>query len=203
MPIATRLAFVACFVPAPLLAGDARPACPARSAADHFFPAGSLDPGNPERDAGIRRWYSESLLVMGEPSLSCGDASATPEERESYRLIRLPSFDRPVSVRIVRSGRAVRVVVVELDHPHVAKAKVRHRSEKELPSSAWDALHAALRRADFWRLPVQVEKGRHGKDGVRWIVEGRSGRSHHVVDRWQPEGVYRELGELFLELGDP
>jgi len=94
---------------------------------------------------------------------------------------------------------------------HGGKAILRQRHA--LSSSEWLRLTEALEEIDFWdlrpndeltgafRIPgsdkVQVRLG--GKDGARWIIEGRSGR-YHVVDRWSDGDDVVAVGRIFLEL---
>jgi hypothetical protein len=77
------------------------------SADEPFFPDLVFDENKEDNDFTVD-WYSKHLKVMKEPSLwrlSERDRSATV-----YRFLWLPTFHRPVSVRVVqrRGGHALR-----------------------------------------------------------------------------------------------
>jgi hypothetical protein len=85
--------------------------CPVR-AEERFFPDLVFD-ANKEHNDFIVDWYSKHLKAMKEPSLwkLCEkDRSATV-----YRLLWLPTFDRPVSVRLVRRSEGAVLYAVLLD----------------------------------------------------------------------------------------
>ena len=39
-----------------------------------------------------------------------------------------------------------------------------------------------------------------GLDGTEYIVEGRDRDTYHVVDRWEADGPFRRLCDLFVDL---
>src|SRR4051794_40881868 len=84
--------------------------CPVR-AEERFFPDLVFD-ANKEHNDFIVDWYSKHLKAMKEPSLwkLCEkDRSVTV-----YRLLWLPTFDRPVSVRLVRRSEGAVLYAVLL-----------------------------------------------------------------------------------------
>ena len=182
-----------------VLAYSVRPACPSAETTEYFVPAGVLEPDRPDSDAFVRAWYSKHLRVMGEPSLSCGQTA----EAESYRFTWLRTFNRPVSVRIVRDAVGVRLVAVELTGAGgYDPGTIATRTEKRISGVDWQVLSAALSKASFWRMPTRPTEPTVGLDGSQWIVEGRRGRGeYHIVDRWTPRrGGYRDAGLTFLTL---
>jgi hypothetical protein len=164
---------------------------------DYFFPRGIFSKSNSDFDQFARHWYSESLMRMGEPSLSCDPTNDT----ETYRFLWLRTFAHPISVRISRNLHNVSIEAFELsgaggyDPGHVSK----HIS-KVVPASDWDRLEAALGRLNFWDLPTETSPTEIGADGAEWIIEGQRSGTYHVLDRWSPQGAYKNLGLLFLDI---
>ena len=77
-----------------------------------FFPDRIFGRDQEENDF-VVEWYSKHLRAMKEPSLwklAQNDRSAVV-----YRFLWLPTFDRPVSVRLVKSGESALLDAVELD----------------------------------------------------------------------------------------
>jgi len=177
-----------------------RQACTAAESAEYFIPRGIVSPDRPDRDVFVREWYSKHLRVMGEPSLSCGPTSAV----ETYRLLWLRTFHRPVAVRVSRDGRDSRLGVVELTGAGgYEPGRIAARSERVLSEADWKDLSAALSKLSFWSMPTQAPKSASvGLDGAQWILEGRRGLAdYHIVDRWSPwEGAYRDVGLMFISL---
>jgi hypothetical protein len=106
-----------------------------------------------------------------------------------------------VSVHLVKRDAAVNVTAVELDGAGAyAQGNIARRVERELNLAQWAALTDAIERLGFWRLPTAAAEDRGGLDGSQWIIEGRTGATYHVVDRWSSRsGSYRDVGLLFLE----
>jgi len=171
--------------------------CPAPGD-DYFFPRGILDKSRPDSDLFSRHWYSEPLMRMGEPSLSCGREG----DAETYRFLWLRTFHHPISVRISRSLEKVEIEAFELSgaggyDPGIISKHI----SKTASVSEWQRLETALDSADFWNLPTNLSPETLGVDGAQWIVEGRRNGSYHVVDRWTPgASSYKALGLLFLQL---
>ena len=170
-------------------------ACPEPTAVTFFFPAGTFHP-RPDLDAFVAKWYSKHLAVMQEPSLSCGTLAG----RETYRFTWLRTFHHPVVVRVNWLHDGGEISSVELDGAGGYEPGSILKSNKRVLSRVdWDALKAAIQRAEFWAMPTQAPADLDGADGAQWILEGRRGDQYHIVDRWSPEsGPYHEASLLFL-----
>ena len=173
-----------------------RAACPA-AGDDYFFPSGIFSKRNSDLDQFKRHWYSESLTRMGEPSLSC----AASDDTTTYRFLWLRTFSQPISVRVSLHANEVRIEAFKLSgaggyDPGVVSTHI----EKVVTTSDWDKLEAALDKVEFWNLPTEPSTNDAGADGAQWIIEGERNGTYHVADRWSPEGPYRELGLLFLQI---
>jgi hypothetical protein len=168
-----------------------------------YFPVGSF-PGSPSHfdgDLFARRWYSQHLAAMEEPSLSCGPSL----DDETYRFVWLRTFSNPVAVRVFQRGSHYGLEAVILNgaggyEPGVVSSRVT----RELTRAQWRRLLSALDEAQFWQTTTTVDDI-VGNDGAQWIVEARSGGQYHFVDRWSGgDGLetIRPVGELFLELAE-
>lgn len=189
------------FVMALLVASCASGTIPGEEPGDRapaYFPPGLL--GAEGNSAFATRWYSSFLAAMDEPSL--WEMSRTGQG-EAYRFLWLPTFDRPVVVRVLLSeGRQAEVVVKVLsgqggyEPGHLVRDDVHPLSARESANIA-----EVIKTSSFWSLPVQAEDGLIGVDGEQWVVEGARSGHYHVVDRWSPEtGPVRQIGEDFLRL---
>lgn len=176
-----------------------RATCIDRDSLAHFFPAGSLFPGegSAKLDELFSSWYSRVLTTMAEPSLSCGRVDI-----ETYRFLMIPTWGPPAAVRIAFGVRGALLTArllsglggYDVGHLERSAQRVLFWAERE-------ALLRAIERADFWRMRVR-DPERLGVDGSQWILEGRSASRYHVVDRWSPHsGEFHELGTLFARLG--
>jgi hypothetical protein len=162
-----------------------------------FFPAGSLGDRSPTFDADqfTRKWYSEHLRAMSEPSLSCKEPVGT-----AYRFLWLRTWGAPVAVRVEKAATGATLIAVELDGAGgYEPGKVSRRVRRSLTASEWDQIVKALLRADFWEMTGHLPAD--GQDGAQWIFEGRNGSAYHVVDRWSPEtGAFRDVCLLLVRL---
>lgn len=174
----------------------ARSTCPSEADDAYFFPVASFESRGAGLHSGLsrRKFSSEELLRMGEPSLSCG---AVPHD--GFRFVWLRSFHPPVAVRVSLGRDSVELVATEMSGSgRPAPGGVVDQLRRRLSTAEWEDLEGALARATFWQLSSAGDEG--GPDGAHWIVEGRVGPRYHVVDRWSPRGAFRDLGLLFVKL---
>lgn len=179
-------------------AADVRPTCPTPNEKDYFFPQGLLHSARADLDDFVRAWYSGSLRVMKEPSLSCGKIA----DSQVYRFLWLRTFHRPISIRITHSKNSTALVAVELTGVGgYEPGSIARRIEKTVTTAEWKRLETVLSRTTFWNMPPRPPELELGFDGAQWIIEGRRPGQYHVVDRWTPKkGSYRDAGLYFLRL---
>jgi hypothetical protein len=164
--------------------------CPDRGSAEHFFPAGVLEPRPIASDLELRRRYSAFLATMGEPSLYCG---ATTEE--GYRLTRLESAGVPFMVRAIRIGTTYRVRAVKLEAPGwMPPGRIVTDVSREIRSLEWQRIEAAFSVEGFWNAATFDDT----PGGTDWILEGRRGSVYHVVKRMTPRTGPIRLAGLAL-----
>lgn len=181
-----------------LRAAEVRSTCPTLTDKNYFFPHGLLDSTRADIDDYVRVWYSKSLRVMGEPSLSCGDNPRV----ETYRFLWLRTFHHPISIRITRSESGIALVAIELTGAGGGEpGSIGRRVHKSLTVAQWESLQGVLNHVAFWKVPTRPPEPGLGLDGAQWIIEGRRAAQYHVVDRWTPKkGSYRDAGLHFLQL---
>jgi hypothetical protein len=162
---------------------------------DAYFPSRVFD-----RDAEIGRLdadhYGGHLQAMGEPSL--WKLAQEGRRPTVYRLLYLPTFYRPISVRVEKAGESGKLRAVQFDGKGgFEPGKVAFEKARNLTRSEWQQLQVGLERAKFWTMPTSVEAGPADGitvDGDHMILEGTDGGRYHVVDRDEPgEEAYEKL----------
>jgi hypothetical protein len=189
----------------------------------YYFPAGTFAPIVPpprpgytfkpsafDPDPETRESYSMTMGWLELPSLTCGP----PPAEETYRLVWLRSFHDPVAIQIDRSGERYTLDVVSPDEIRLS-GKPLKRVQRQLTQEEWSRITAGLQKIDFWALPANSEESGYfmtddgsdqivvtaGKDGARWIIEGRAGR-YHVIDRWSDADDVIAVGRIFIDLAN-
>jgi hypothetical protein len=174
-----------------------RPTCPGLEDDAFFFPVASLGCRAPgvDHDLSRRKWYSQELRRMLEPSLSCGQIL-----QSTFRFTLLRTFHPPVTIRISFHRSSGELAATEMSGSGgVAPAATVDQPHRNLSLDESTSVQRALARAQFWELPSWRDGG--GLDGSQWIVEGRVLSRYHVVDRWSPQSdPFRDLGLLFIKL---
>lgn len=161
-----------------------------------YFPDLVFEKEKDDNDFSVE-WYSQHLKAMKEPSLwrlSQKDRSATV-----YRFLWLPTFDHPVSVRIIKSTDSIEARVVKLGGMGgYQPGKIAVRKRTKLSKEQWEEFKRRLDKSKFWTLPTKDQE-EFGNDGDQLIVEGVKGGKYHIVDRWSPDsGAYFELCQSML-----
>jgi hypothetical protein len=135
-----------------------RPQCQDASSDQFFFPDGSLG----------RRWYSQHLRAMSEPSLSCGRPKG-----EVYRFLWLRTWGRPVAVRVEAAPGDLFVAAVELDGAAGRPGKVSRRVEGRKGSEyhvvdRWSPKNGAYRDLclTLLKLAGLLPTGEGKRDGI-------------------------------------
>jgi hypothetical protein len=162
---------------------------------DRYFPRGALDPDQPELDSFLSDWFSKHLRAMGEPSVS--DTKGTSEF--TYRLLLLPTFDNPISVRIQKSGTSTIVHAIRLDGAGgYGPGRIAAEIQRELAPTELEALLTKLDKARFWQM--RSKEDGMCLDGTEWILEGRRNGKYSVVRRWSAGGDFYDACLFFLKL---
>ena len=119
---------------------------------------------------------------------------------ESYRLIWIPSFHSPVSVRMW-SARGKRFMTTkQLDGKggygmgQLALEQTRPVKEEE-----WFGFKRLLSQAAYWDLP-SADDGPQPEDGAEWVIEGVQNRRRHDVHRRSPSKEFRDTCVYLVKL---
>jgi hypothetical protein len=151
---------------------------PKGQAVDPFFPPDVFD------DFAVN-WYVPHLKAMKEPSL--WTLSRKDPTAAVYRFLWLPTFHRPVSVRIVRSSDSAVLHIVKLDgRGGYEPGGISVLKSKKLTRKQWDEFKRRLDQANFWFMPTE-EVEDSGTGGDRLIFEGVLDGNYHVVHRESPD----------------
>jgi hypothetical protein len=103
-------------------------------------------------------------------------------------------------VRIERTGAGVRLRAKVLDGTGGDEpGQIAIDRSLTLDAEQWNHLDQLLQEAKFWQLPTKLVDD-DGPDGDQLILEGVSGGKYHVVDRWEPDPIYKELCGSMLKL---
>jgi hypothetical protein len=140
---------------APQAAAFGRPECRDRSSDRFFFPEGLLGAKSAQfdEDESRRRWYSEGLRAMSDPSLPCDQPQGA-----SYRFLLLRLFDTPMYVRVEarKSGGILRAAV---------GLSARWSEPSLLTDAEWTQLTRNLNAIGFWN-PVARDELRERRRAV-------------------------------------
>jgi hypothetical protein len=192
---------------------------PGQSQDPRYFPSGAFDLSSQNF---MEKWYSGTLRALEEPSLF---ALRNDPSRRVYRFLWLPSFHRPISVRLTINADSSGLIVTRSVDSHAGLLTKPASDTGELIRDSTISIDKVqtqdvlerLQRAAFWSMPI--EEGRQlphssgtssggttvpvpGIDGSRWILEGVDGGEYHVVDRWSPpDNSYSKLCKYLSRLG--
>ncbi len=149
----------------------------------------------------VVEWYSKHLKAMKEPSLwklAQNDRAAIV-----YRFLWLPTFDRPVSVRLSKSGDSAMLHAVELDgRGGYEPGKIAVRRTLKLDGKQWEDFKRRVDKAHFWPSPTEKADDDIILDGDQLILEGVMTGKYHIVDRLGAvsDADYAELCRQMLVL---
>src|SRR4051794_15824346 len=164
-------------------------------AAPYFLPRAFAEEDLPSDRNGIGDLlagsFSRHLRAMNEPSL--WGASQRDKRVAAYRFLWLPTWERPIAVRIERTGNGATVRLLQLDGAGgYDPGKIAINTQVPVGEREWDRLTTLASRAGIWDMPTRIAD--LGHDGENLIVEGVADGKYHVVYRWTPAaGAYREL----------
>jgi hypothetical protein len=156
---------------------------------------GSSSQGVNSLDSFRNEWYSKHLEAMNEPALPSMEGA-----NEMYRFLWLRSFHHPIAIRVWRIGEDRNMVFKELDGAGgYEPGNLMTNRTRRLTADEWDKFITLLQKASYWQLPTEGDAG--GKDGARWILEGKKEEQYRIVDRWSPRsGSYSEACLYLLKL---
>jgi hypothetical protein len=78
------------------------------------------------------------------------------------------------------------------------KANIVYARKITLTREEMTAFESLLNEAKFWDIPITATQD--GTDGSEWIIEVHLPNRYRFVDRWSPNGEFRELGLYLIKL---
>jgi hypothetical protein len=146
------------------------------SAADSYFPKDSIS----DFEQG---WYGKHLSAMKEPALS-----PTQKDKSyfAFRVLYLPTWGRPVSVRYEGSDSGfVRRSIMLSGSGGYDPGKISVDKEVKVAKQEIADLITSLEKAGLWKMPQKADVS--GRDGSQLIIEAIKDGVHLVRVRWTPE----------------
>ena len=145
-------------------------------AGDIYYPKGSISDFE-------QKWYGAHLSAMKEPLLILRENGG---DDFALRILYLPTFDRPISLRFEKvAGVVGRRAVMLSGKGGYDPGVIKNESQGILTKSEFDALVADIRSSGFWDLSPKNDID--GCDGVQLVIEVIQDGKHVVFVRWTPE----------------
>jgi len=164
---------------------------------DSYFPIKTKS-GGEGVTAFESKWYGKSLERMREPRLP---GLAKDVNAEVYRIMILPTWGKPIAVRVQRHGELYSLSARRLDgQGGYDPGKLVESKNSELSTEDSKTLEQLIQKVSFFQLPTDDDV--FGHDGDEWIIEGVSQGRYHVVVRWCADSYDPEKRKLtaFLAL---
>ena len=150
-----------------------------RCAESSYFPAGVF--GEHTRTAEMLGKYYAAQV---EPTFTC-----LGEDVEVYRLLYIPAFESPTSIRVWREQDKYWMSIKQLNEdwmPADGHKGLKLSTTRPLTVTEWAQFKSLLNKSDFWSL-VSRDIREPGLDGVFFTLEGKQPGRYHVVHRWWPD----------------
>ena len=153
-----------------------------------------------------QQWYGKHLAAMKEPVLS------TQAKEKSYfvfRVLYLPTWGRPVAVRIEKKGGEIirRAVLLSGDGGY-DPGSIKEEKNEKISDAEFSRFQSELEKSRFWTLPARDDV--RGFDGSELVIEAITDGRHVVFDRWTPQdetekrgltAVFALTSRLFQDVG--
>lgn len=153
----------------------------------------------------VMSWYSDQLAAAEEPSLYAASRDA-PANEQQFRFTTLPTFDRPVIVRIVMRDDGYRLIAKELSGAGgYAPGMIERSLDRMLTRKERNQVEQVL-AADLFTPDPDECSGPNGTimvtiDGTHWLFETAERGRYEFSERDGPsKGSTRAAGLLMLKL---
>jgi hypothetical protein len=146
----------------------------------------------------IAAWYGKHLTAMDEPSLF---ELRSHKDSCVYRFLWLRTFHNPITVRLIidNDGSGHLISKVTSGAGGYKPGDIAETLEKPVSAVQVSSFEKAIKGLGFWDLPTTIEV--RGLDGASWIIEGVKDGEYHIVDRWCPNGLFKQTALFLIELG--
>jgi hypothetical protein len=137
-----------------------------------------------------QQWYGQQLAAMKEPVLSIG---AKEKSYFVFRVLYLPTWGRPVAVRIEKKGGEIirRVVLLSGDGGY-DPGSIKEEKTERISDTEFSHFQSELEKSRFWTLAVKDDV--RGADGSELIIEAIKDGKYVVFSRWTPEAETEKRG---------
>jgi hypothetical protein len=129
---------------------------------------------------------------------------------EIYRITFIPTFFKPIKVRIEKRKGQYMIVAKRLSGQGGFDAgTLESEKRRGLKHSEWRHLVSLLAAADFWSMPYldkEPQPNDKGEveiclDGSEWVLEGVKEGKFHAVNRYCPaDKRFQEIGSYLAKL---
>jgi hypothetical protein len=144
--------------------------------------------------------FEEARVRMCEPEFS-GLLRKQPAI-EAYRIVCLPTFERPYLLRWQRTVESMVAVYKETDGLGGYDLGYLCREVPcPLSPDQWRRILAHVDRLDFWNSPRRTRES--GLDGESWVMEAIRGSDYRVISRWGGgtiQAILRHVLEVIPEI---
>ena len=126
-------------------------------------------------------WYTAEMRGAKEPSLH----TLNFDEPNLFicRFLYLRSFDLSICIRVHID--AVNMQGIAL-YKEAADESQFHEKEYLLDTEQCKQIIALFNKSNFWKAKTRSDDD-FGVDGSTWIIEGKTSKKYHAVERWSPE----------------
>lgn len=131
-------------------------------------------------------------------------------EAELYRMTFIPTFFRPVKIRVERHKEEYVLVAKRLSgQGGFEVGTLKDEKRRRLKAEEWNRLLALIDEAGFWNMPYPEKKPEPNEkgelticlDGSEWVLEGVKNGKFHAVIRYCPdEKNFKEIGLYLAKL---
>lgn len=149
-------------------------------------------------DTFMNVWYSSMLKAMEEPILADYQS-----DDEVFRFTWLRTFDRPISIRIQKTGEKILLTQKMLSGAGgYDPGEIIVDTTLQLTIDVWNTVQDKIGKLKFWALQPKTEF--RGFDGSEWIIEGSTSNKYHFTTRWSAgKGTaYRDFCLYLLSLSN-
>jgi len=124
---------------------------------------------------------------------------------EVYRLVFLPSFRKPISIRIENRSGSYAAIATRLNGTAGFGYDELGRQESErarfISKDDWLAFNQLIEDSRFWEMETLDIWDEPVNDGAHWVLEGENGM-YHRVSRITPSRKLRVAMLRMIELAD-
>ena len=175
--------------------------CAHQLAQPGFFPPDSLAKFS-NGDTFESDWYGQHLQALQEPAIWNMPLS---EHESIYRFLYLPSFGRPVCIRLNFTHTDDDILItLKLSNGRggVERGSLIYQETKLLSKDNLIDFISLIDDMDFWDTPTHGSRELLSLDGAEYILEARSKGTYHIVTRTSPTLEYSDdFKEQAAEVG--